>query len=1074
MKLAALLFLAVSLASPAGRASRYALLLEDAPLAAQAKGKVAINAAVRDKLAAKHQTLRASLTQRGFRVTLSDPLLSNAIFVQAPDNAEAELRQMPGVAFVERLTPLKPHLNKALDLTNVPAAWSSVNGEQNAGAGTKIAVIDTGIDQTHPGFADSGLNYPPGFPKCSEARGDCAYVNRKVIVARSYVDMLVGGDKPEFSRPDDVSPRDRVGHGTAVAMIAAGVRNSGPAATITGVAPAAWLGNYKVFGSPGVNGRYTYDDVVIQALTDAQNDGMDVAVLSLGAPALWGPRDSGATCNETGTRACDWRAEVVENASRTGLAIVVSAGNGGDTATRFPAYNSVDTPGTAPSAITVGAITSSQIWYQSVAVSGPNVPADLRRINALFGDGPRPEGTLTLPVRDVSKLGNDGKACEALGNDALAGVIALIQRGDCQLPLKVQNAQRAGAAGVIIYQADGNQGVFRMQGLDETGIPAVLIGNRDAVALRDYVNNNGGATVTLDPALTSVPTSDFNSVAYFSARGPSIRENGLKPELVAVGTDLYTATQRFDPNGDLYDPTGYAAVQGTSFAAPMVAGVAAMVKQRNPRFTPAQLKSAVVNTTNPAVFDWDGDRRIDAGFFDMGAGRLDAAAAVRTNLTVEPAVLSFGVVGAQLPAGRGLKICNHSTAALPLQLSQLRPATNAMTISVPATFNVPAGNCADVPVTVSGSRPNAGLYQGEIRIAGGAVPLRVPYVFMVSDGVPFSIVPLQGDGFEGDTGATVTLSFKVVDRYGIPLSGLAVRFQNTIGGGTVVQEAKTTDDLGIGWADVQLGRQIGEQEYYVAVGDNREFGFYFSGRARLAPAISTGGVANAASGQAGQGFAPGSYISIYGRGLSEILRSFSTPYLPLSLAGVSVSFDVPSQRISAPGRIHFVSDGQINVQVPWELQGVSSAQMKVSIGDSSSQVVTVPIAGYSPAFFEYPDSSGRQFAAAVSDRGVIGTANAARRGQFISLYANGLGPVDAQPASGAAAGSDPLSRTRVTPEVTIGGRPAPVQFSGLAPGFVGLYQLNVQVPGDAPTGVQPVVVTVGGIASKASNMPVAE
>jgi uncharacterized protein (TIGR03437 family) len=1072
VKFAALLFLAACVASPAGRAYRYALILDDAPLATQSGSRKSVNAAAQDRLAAKHESLKSALAERGYRVTLSDPLLSNAVFIQGPERADQELRNLPGVAWVERLTPLKLHLTRALELTNVPAAWGTLNGEQNAGAGTKIAVIDTGIDHTHPGFRDDNLNYPPGFPKCSEARGDCAYVNRKVIAARSYVDMLVGGSDPATSRPDDVSPRDRVGHGTAVAMIAAGVRNTGPAGTITGVAPAAWLGNYKVFGSPGVNGRYTYDDVIIQALTDALNDGMNVAVLSLGTAAVWGPRDTGSTCGEEGTRACDWRAEVVENASRMGLAVVVSAGNSGDTATRFPAYNSVETPGTAPSAISVGSITSSQIWYQSVAVSGPNVPADLRRINALFGDGPRPGGTLTLPARDVSKLGNDGRACEPLGNESLTGTIAVILRGDCQLPLKVQYAQRAGAAGVIIYQNEGVEGVFRMRGLEETGIPAVIVGNRNGVALLNYINNNAGATVTLDPALTSVNTSDFNSVAWFSSRGPSIRENGLKPELVAVGTDLYTATQRFDPNGDMYDPAGYAAVEGTSFSAPLVAGVAALVKQRLPGLTPAQLKSALVNTTNPDVTDWDEGRQIDANFFDMGAGRLDAAAAVRTNVTVEPAVLSFGVVGTQLPAGRGLTVCNHSTGGVEFRASQLRPPDNSMTISVPASFSVPAGRCADVPVTVSGSRPNPGLYQGEIRIEGGAVPLRVPYVYMVSDGVPFSIVPLRGDGFEGEPGWEMELTFKVIDRYGIPIPNAAVRFQNTVGGGEVLEEGRTTDDLGIGYATVRLGRQIGEQEFYVAVGDNRDFGFYFSGRARPAPSITTGGVVNAASGQAAQGFAPGSYITIWGRGLSEILRAFNTPYLPLSLAGVSVSFDVPSQRISAPGRLHFVSDGQINVQVPWELQGVSTAQMKVSIGDSSSQLVTIPIASHSPALFEYPDSSGRQLVAAVNERGVVGTGNPARRGGFVSLYVNGLGPVDPQPHSGEAAGGSPLSQTRATPEVTIGGRRAEVQFSGLAPGFVGLYQMNVRVPDDTATGLQPVVVTANGIASKAANLPV--
>src|SRR5262249_18865718 len=134
--------------------------------------------------------------------------------------------------------------------------------------------IDTGIDLQHPGFQDLSLPIPTGFPRANNST-DLAFTNNKVIVARSYADL--------FPMPDtDTTPRDRVGHGTATAMAAAGATNTGPLATISGVATKAWLGSYKVFGSPGVNDSAT-DAAILKAIDDAVADGMDVINLSLGS-----------------------------------------------------------------------------------------------------------------------------------------------------------------------------------------------------------------------------------------------------------------------------------------------------------------------------------------------------------------------------------------------------------------------------------------------------------------------------------------------------------------------------------------------------------------------------------------------------------------------------------------------------------------------------------------------------------------------------------------------------------------------------------------------------------------------
>jgi uncharacterized protein (TIGR03437 family) len=151
-------------------------------------------------------------------------------------------------------------------------------------------------------------------------------------------------------------------------------------------------------------------------------------------------------------------------------------------------------------------------------------------------------------------------------------------------------------------------------------------------------------------------------------------------------------------------------------------------------------------------------------------------------------------------------------------------------------------------------------------------------------------------------------------------------------------------------------------------------------------------------------------------------------------------------------------------------------EIKVIVGESISSLVTVPVASYSPAFFQYqaPGGSALFIAALDSKNALITSSNAARRGDTIQLFANGLGPVTNQPESGlpASSSSQNFSRTASSPTVTIGNKPATVSFSGLAPGFTGLYQLNVTVPSDAPTGVQPVVVNIGGVSSPQGNIAV--
>jgi len=245
----------------------------------------------------------------------------------------------------------------------------------------------------------------------------------------------------------------------------------------------------------------------------------------------------------------------------------------------------------------------------------------------------------------------------------------------------------------------------------------------------------------------------------------------------------------------------------------------------------------------------------------------------------------------------------------------------------------------------------------------------------------------------------------------------------------------------------------------------------FSGAIRGQPTIKDGGVVDAAAFK--NPIAPGSYVSIFGANLSDYtegLTSATAPNaLPLSLDGVTVSFDVPSAKLSVPGYLTYVSPGQVNVQAPWELQGQTSAQVKVTLyGYSYGNVVTVPLADAAPAFIE---SSG--IAVGLDqNNAIITAANPVKAGQRIQLYMNGLGPVTGGPASGEFASKTVLTPTKVAPILSIGGQTAVVEFCGLAPGYPGLYQVNAVVPTGITPGTVPISLTISGATTKASTLPV--
>ena len=1118
--------------------NQYIVILQDAPVAARFSGagqvRTASATAYRQQIQAQQQNVIRDLTFRNFRITGSVSTILNAVFVSAAASRLNELKRLPGVADVRPVRRGRRHVNRAIQLANAPSAWNAIGGQSNAGAGLKIAILDSGIDQTHPAFQDSSLSVPNGFPKCNVI-SDCQnFTNSKVIVARSYVSQIASGSDPANpaadSSPDDYSARDREGHGTAVASVAAGNSSAGSVPVI-GMAPKAWLGSYKIYGSPGVN-DYPPETVWISAIEDAVKDGMDVAIFSSGLPAFSGPLDTGAVCGLSGTVPCDPLATAFENAAKSGVVIVASAGNDGESGwIQYPNFGSISSPAYAPSVLAVGATTSSHVLTPTVSIADAGAPSNLKNIPAVLGDS---YSTLyygsvavveTAPITDVSQLGNDGLACASLPGGSLSGAYALIQRGTCSFTIKAANAANAGATGVIFYMDDGSAPVTPTQ-VDQFAGNVLMVSNTDGVALKSYLSSNSGRLITADLAGAELdiaaysaslglnPALAANQFASYSSMGPSTgKESAIKPDLVATGgldvdlflrpdwldqnlpaaPGMYLAAQHFDQMGSLYSENGYAAADGTSFSAPLVGGSAALVKQAHPNYSADEIRSALVNTTAQDVTVDDFGGMVDVQW--IGAGRLDAGAATAATVTALPTTLSFGSLKSTttLPKTIQIVLVNHASAPVTLaaavsaakavagtSVSLDRPsiALGAATASGVCPAN---GSCrAAVNASLTGAVPGPGTYTGMVTLQGTGVSLRLPYLFLVGTGTPYNIPTILGssDGFAGQDAGYWAVA--VNDAVGLPVEGSPVTLSvsprgsitfNSVNGEPACTPATSsstiscpTDAFGFAWVDLVLGNAGAPTITVTAAGTRIPLSMVV----RQQPTIPEGGVLPAAYVDQGTAIVPGSYVAIYGSGLSDYVLQNPYTTVPLTLAGVTVSFDVPSAGISVPGRMVYISPNQVNVQVPWELQGQSSVKTKVTLNEYEyGNVVTVPVSDYGPAFFHA--------AADALDESykTITAGNPVQRGHVAQLFLNGLGPVNNQPESGAPASGTLLATTKTTPIVMIGGAPAVVQFSGLAPGFPGLYQVNAVVPDSvAPGNTVPVTVAIGGQTSKAATLAV--
>jgi uncharacterized protein (TIGR03437 family) len=380
---------------------------------------------------------------------------------------------------------------------------------------------------------------------------------------------------------------------------------------------------------------------------------------------------------------------------------------------------------------------------------------------------------------------------------------------------------------------------------------------------------------------------------------------------------------------------------------------------------------------------------------------------------------------------------------------------------VPASVTIPAGG-AEASVTITAAA------NGVARLTATAAGYDIAEgVLAVSPASALSLAVAAGNQQVGAPGAPLSAPLAVVvrDPSGLAAVGVMVRFDPPPGG-AVSPPSVLTDGAGRAEARLTLGPQAGEQRVEISLADAPAVRASFTAIALRAPVVPAGSAVHGATFAAARPIAPGSLFSIFGADLAGSTQAASRFPLPAALAGATVSLG----GLTAP--LLYASAGQLNAQAPFELPA-GDANLVVHNGAAAAPPIAVTLVPAAPGIFTLPqDGTGAAAALHGLDFRPITPAAPARAGETITLFATGLGAVSPQALTGRPAPSQPLSTTVAAPAVSIGGKPATVQFSGLAPGFAGLYQLNVSVPDGVLGEVVPVTIAVSGASSNIATIAI--
>ncbi len=714
--------------TPAQPRTRVILTLADPPLAVAAPRSAFQTVGSRRKLSLRSSFSQSYLSRlsvaqtraiRSLRsllpaakVSRRYSVLLNGFVVSVPYTQLPKLLKAP---FAKNVYPSYTYtrmMNRGPAVIGGPQ-FSGLTGAR--GEGVKVAVVDDGVDHEHEFLAPTGLSYPAGFPK-----GPGGSTTPKVIVARGFAGPGAN------SAPLD---REISFHGTFVAGVIAGVEGTdAPAGVIgtcvreaggchpavqdlSGVAPRAYIGNYRVFNVPLPLGGCCSGTTpeIVAAFETAVTDGMDVINFSGGGPQA-DPRT-------------DAMMETVKNVVNAGVVPIISAGNDRD----FFGLGTAGSPATAPDAISVGATANSHVYESSMVVVSP--PVSFGRIPYVPTSGVPPSWVNNNQrLVDVGSfagvsrlLCGDGAPLPA---SSLNGAIALVSRGGCPYSAKVARVRAAGAIGMIVAEDRGGDPGFAVISAE-----GGAISDLDGARLRSAMAGAGGQVqvrftrdlVEVDTTWAGVPTS-------FSAGGLTPFGHALKPDVSAPGANIISSTLP-ENAGDRY-----AISAGTSFSAPHVAGAAALLLQRHPTWTPRQVKSALMSTAGPTFAD--SALTQESSVLVQGAGLVRVGSADNPLVFTDPASLSFGYLDVNAGA---------ASRAIPVTVSDAGGGSGTWTAEIHAQVASAGASVSAAPVAVGPggtavvqmtASAAAGSPQGDnfgfVVLRRGSDVRRIPYAFSVT------------------------------------------------------------------------------------------------------------------------------------------------------------------------------------------------------------------------------------------------------------------------------------------------------------------------------------------------------